>query len=49
MDALSGKSLIKAIPTVVFPHPDSPTKPKDLPRFRRKETPSTAFIKPLRV
>jgi len=32
-----------ALPKVVFPHPDSPTKPKVSPGYTLRETLSTAF------
>jgi len=32
-----------ALPVVVFPQPDSPTKPKVSPLYISKEIPSTAF------
>lgn len=37
------------IPVVLFPHPDSPTIPKDSPWPTLSETPSTATTLPVRM
>ncbi len=36
-------------PVMLLPEPDSPTRPMTSPRFRLKETPSTAFTTPARA
>ena len=46
MPLVAGTSRSMVRPTVVFPQPDSPTRPRVLPAPTEKLTPSTAFTNP---